>query len=100
MSTTPGVDVTFLLPSESVTLYEPIFVNYSVENRMVEPIHLDLGLARKDNFEFSVSAGLWAHRTKSIYEQSADALYRPGTVTLAPSTVLRGRLVLSEWVAF
>jgi hypothetical protein len=92
------VNVTFSLFAESVTLHEPVFVAMCLENGTAEPVRVDLGPGRKDHIEFSISDALWIHRTASLYERRGDAAYRLGTLTLPPSTALRRRLVLDEWV--
>ena len=49
------VTVSFSLAQPAVTLHEPVFVDFAVENGLPEGIRLDLGLDRKGKFAFTVA---------------------------------------------
>jgi hypothetical protein len=103
MRPTEYVLASFTLPSPSVTLHEPILVDFSIQNGRAEPIRFDLGPDRKDHFEFSILAldgsSSWAHH-REVDPDPAGRAYALGAMSLRPEEVFHTRLLLDEWLSF
>lgn len=49
-----GVTILFTIPESNVSLHEPVYVQFSIQNGLDEDVRFDMGLDGKHNFEFSV----------------------------------------------
>ena len=88
----------FTLSQSSVTLHEPVFVNFSVRNKLSESIRLGLGHNRKSNFEFTIIDP--AGSIISGQRPSEEGFGRVGDISLEPSEEYSQRLLVNEWYQF
>ena len=93
-----GVFVSLALSQSTVTLNEPVFADFVVENALDERVRFDLGHNLKSNLEFNITGpqGL----TSSGLRLSEEGLGRIGRMSLEPNEAYRQRLVLNEWYHF
>jgi len=90
-----GVNVSFALPESSVTLNEPIFVDFSIHNGLTESIRFDLGKDLKTNFDFMIT-----HPDGSKVQAPrlpTGGIGQIGKRSLVPKTTYTQRLLLNEW---
>lgn len=92
------ISISYTLSESSVTLNEPVFVDFSVHNNFLESIRLDLGNNRKGNFEFTITEPdgsiVSGHRPKE------EDFGRLGEVSLEPNQKYSQRLLVNEWYQF
>lgn len=92
------ISISFKLSESGVTLNEPVFVDFSVHNRFLESIRLDIGNNRKGNFEFTITEPggyiVSGHRPKE------EDFGRMGKVSLEPNEKYSQRLLVNEWYQF
>lgn len=92
------ISISFKLSESDVTLNEPVFVDFSVHNRFLESIRLDLGHNRKGNFEFTITEPdgsiVSGHRPKE------EGFGRLGEISLEPNEKYSQRLLVNEWYQF
>jgi hypothetical protein len=93
-----GVVISFALPQSGVTLNEPVFADFSIENALDEGVRFDLGHNRKSHIEFTI---IYPDRSRSPgLRLSEEGLGRIGRLSLKPKETYRQRLLLNEWYAF
>lgn len=82
-------------------LFEPVYATFSVENNTTKAIQFDLGLNRKDAFEFSITSPDGAiHQTGKLQHDPDGAFGAIGNVSIAPGQTYSQRLLLNEWYDF
>jgi hypothetical protein len=86
------------LTEASITVHEPIFVDFSVHNGRAEAINLDLGFNRESNFSFAITkeGGLTAQARRA----EMGGMGREGKISLSPNETHRQRLLLNKWYQF
>ncbi len=92
------INISFTLSESSVTLNEPVFLNFSVHNRFPESIRFDLGHNRKSNFEFTITEPDGS--IVSGHRPSEEGLGRLGDISLKPDERYSQRLLVNEWYQF
>lgn len=92
------ISISFTLSESSVTLNEPVFVDFSVHNRLQESIRLDLGHNRKSNFEFTITEPDGS--IVSGRRPGEEGLGRLGDIPLKPDERYSQRLMVNEWYQF
>jgi hypothetical protein len=92
----------FSLPSSSVTLHEPVFVDFTLRNVEGGSLRVDLGPDLKDHFEFSIvePADLVRGALRYPKNHGADRASRLGDLSLGPGKAFSHRLLLDEWWHF
>jgi hypothetical protein len=90
-----GVDVSFTMTEASLSLHEPIFVEFSLHNSGAEVIRLDLGSNRERNFTFAITKD--GARTAQARLAEAGGMGRGGKISLSPNETYRQRLLLNKW---
>lgn len=88
----------FTISQSNVTLHEPVFVNFSVHNKLLESIRLDLGHNRKSNFEFTITEPDGS--IISGQHLGEEGFGRVGDISLEPSEEYSQRLLVNEWYQF
>lgn len=88
----------FTLTDSSITLNEPVFVDFSVRNTHSETIHFDLGHNRTSRFVFTITepGGVVVYAPKL----SEEGLGLIGEVSLSPGEECTQRLVVNQWYPF
>lgn len=95
---TSRVSVSFVLPSEGVTLHEPVLLQFSIRNGLAEPIMFDLGKNRNSRFIFTIiNPHGAARRVGPLSEIGFGAI---GKITLAAGDTFRERLLFDLWFQF
>lgn len=80
------------------TLHEPVVVQFSIKNRLNEPISLDLGHNRKTSFLITVLKPNGS--IVRVPELSSEGLGAIGRISLDPMQQYSQRLLLNEWYDF
>jgi hypothetical protein len=93
-----AVTVSFSLAQSAVTLHEPVFVDFAVENGLPEGIRLDLGLDRKGKFEFTVVRPDGSRFRLPALERGSWAA--PPEVRVPAGGSYKQTLLLNEWYQF
>ena len=82
-------------------LFDPLYAIFSVQNNTGEVIQLDLGLDRKEAFEFSITSPDGAvHQTGKLQHDPDGGFGAIGNVSIAPGQTYSQRLLLNEWYDF
>jgi hypothetical protein len=96
---TEGVSVSYSLEPSVITMREPLVVRFDVLNESTQPITLQLGTDRKENFSLVIQ---WPDGSK--HERPPlplrEGAFRLGNVHLGPGERLREQLLLNEWASF
>jgi hypothetical protein len=95
------VTISFSLPETTVSLHEPVYIQFSIENDLSEAVRFDLGYDGKHNFEFTV-----IEPNGSVVRTPPPAM--PSSVLgrwvdrapVAPGKTFTKRLILNEWYEF
>jgi hypothetical protein len=88
----------FRLIQDSVTLQEPVFVEFTLRNGSAEPIETDLGFNRKQNFDFTITTP--DRRRVSAPSVAAEGFGAAGRISLRPGETYRQILLLNERYSF
>lgn len=93
------VSVSYSLEQSVITMHEPVVVRFDVLNKSTQPIKLQLGLDRKENFALALQ---WpdgsTHKRPPLPRR--EGVRRVGNVDLGPGERLRHPLLLNEWAGF
>lgn len=85
---TEGVSVSYSVEPSAITLHEPLIVHFDVLNESMQPITLQLGTDRKENFSLVIQ---WPDGSK--HERPPlplrEGAFRLGNVDLGPGKRLR-----------
>lgn len=94
----PGVEVHFSLRRPTVSLGEPVYVDFSVSNGLAQPVRFDLGADRKERFKFTILRADGSRVDVPQFRRGGFTL--KGDISLAPGGMYSQALVLSEWYRF
>jgi hypothetical protein len=90
--------VSYSLVSSKLSLHEPVIVNFTIDNVLMEPVTVDLGPDRKEGFRFTVT------QPDSISTRLPplirEGLARIGKVAVEPGQSYTQRLLVNEWFGF
>lgn len=96
-----AVTISFSIPESTVSLHEPVYIQFSVHNGLDEGVRFDPGLDGKHNFEFSVKKPDGSvvripptTMPSSVLGRSIDSS------PVAPAKTFMKRMVLNEWYQF
>lgn len=87
--------VTFSLASRSITLYEPMMIEYAVHNTRSEILAFDLGRNRKENFRLVLTPPDGQVLTRQLSIKEGIAI--PGRIAVQPGQSYRQTLLVNEW---
>lgn len=92
------VKITFEIPKLSVSLHEPVFVNFQILNGHTEEIRLNLGPGRKQNFQLTIidPDGV----TVRPLQARTGGFTASGQIAIPPGKVYKQTLLLNEWYSF
>jgi hypothetical protein len=93
-----SVEISFKFKRASVTLHEPVFMEFSVRNTLPGTISLDLGLDRTRNLVFSVTCPDGTVRSK--LQLVGGGIGFSGALSLPPGQVYSQELLLNQWWQF
>ncbi len=85
------------LASDTVSLNEPVIVNFTIHNTLSKPLKVDLGSGRKEGFRFAV---VGPSGTKSRAKPHMKGISRAGDMTIQPGQSFTQGLCLNEWFQF
>lgn len=93
------VRVSYSVEPSAITMHEPVIVRFDVTNESSQPIRLQLGADRKENFSLVIQ---WpdgsTHKRPPLPRR--EGAFGLGTVELSPGERLRHKLLLNEWASF
>jgi hypothetical protein len=92
------VTVSFSLSQSSITIHEPVEVQFAVQNGGQESIHLDLGANRMEGFAFSITQP--DGTTVQPSAPGEGGLTTEGEVSVLPGQTYTQNLLLNEWYDF
>lgn len=93
-----GVTISFKMLEPTVTLHEPVRVDFSIHNGLPEQIEFDLGFNRKGNFDFIVTEA--GNIKKHLPRLSEEGPGRIGRLSLDTGQTYSQILLLNEWYHF
>jgi hypothetical protein len=92
-----GVTVSYVAPRADLTLKEPVFIDFRVENRTLEAIQLDLG----ENYYGGFQATVVRPDGRVVNGGGfGDGIATRGNVTVPPMGVYSRRLLFNRWFDF
>ena len=94
-----GVKVSYSVEHPVVTMHEPVIVRFDVSNESTQPITLQLGTDRKENFSLAIQRPDGSKHERPPLPLREGA-FRLGNVDLGPGKRLREQLLLNEWASF
>ena len=92
------VVVSFTMESPSVSLHEPVFVDFSVHNDLQQAVAFDLGPNRERNFDFSIVEP--NRSTVAVPQLQRGGMSVPGKISLPAGETYRQKLLLNQWYQF
>ncbi len=92
------VDVSFTLAESSVTLHEPVYVDFTIQNDFGEEIQFDLGFDRLGSFTFSITDPTGWRRQVRV--QPREGMARTGTLSLGGGQTFKQRILMNELYQF
>jgi hypothetical protein len=92
-----AANVTYTLASSSIGLHEPVFAEFAVQNPLTSPIHFDLGLNRRSNFEVAITQ---PNGVTVIRRLSSEGFGSSGAMSVAAGESFHTRLLLNRWSDF
>jgi hypothetical protein len=96
---TEGVSVSYSVEPSVITMHEPLIVHFDVLNESTQPITLQLGTDRKENFSLVIQSPDGSKHERPPLPRREGA-FQPGNVDLGPGKRLRQQLLLNEWASF
>jgi hypothetical protein len=97
--TAQDVTTSYSLPSQKITLHQPVIVTFKVINATGTPVSLDLGYDRKGGFAFSLTGPDGVKLELPVYG-IREGLSLIGTVSIQPRGTYAQTLILNEWYNF
>jgi hypothetical protein len=94
----PLVDVEISVKAPRITLKEPVVLTFEVTNGSEDPVQIDLGNDRKENFKISIIPP--SGNEISLPQLRKSGFRRAGNVQIAPGGKYLQHIVLDEWFAF
>ena len=92
------VVVSFSLAQAHLSLHEPVFLNFTIENRTSDPVVVDLGANHKEAFLFAIVKPDGSKAELPQMSPEGSALV--GKARLRPGQKYSRRLLLNEWSEF
>jgi hypothetical protein len=92
------VEISFKMLEPTVTLHEPVRVEFSVYNGLPEQIQFDLGFNRKGSFDFFITAP--GENKVHLHRLSEEGPGRIGRLSLATGQTYTQVILLNEWYRF
>jgi len=94
-----GVNVSYAILGGDVTLNEPVFLVLSVDNRLSEPVSVDLGRNSDSGFRAKLTRpdGKVVDR---LHSESPDEIFVLGVESVPPLNTFAKRLLLNKWFVF
>jgi hypothetical protein len=94
------VSVRYDSPSR-LSLAEPVVVKFTVENQGEQPIRIDLGFDRTENFVVTVIDPAGTPHTATLLKRCGpDCAGRGGRIVVPPSQSFSHQLMLNDWFRF
>ena len=95
-----GVNVSYAIAGGDVTLNEPVFLVLSVDNRLPEPVSVDLGMNYDSGFRAKLTRpdGKVVDRSQPVARTSEIVV--PGVEFVPPLKTFAKRLLLNKWFVF
>lgn len=93
-----NINVSFSLENAQISLNEPIFLNFVLQNNSEQTVNLDLGQDRKEAFKFMVifPDGKELQLDQLIH----NGISIGGNISVKPNQTYAQRLLLNEWIEF
>lgn len=92
------VIVSFSLAQAHLSLHEPVFLNFTIENRTSDPVVVDLGANRKEAFLFTIVKPDGSKAELPLKTPEGSALV--GKAWLHPGQKYSQSILLNEWSEF
>jgi|GEM_PF-1241846 len=92
------VTVSYSPADASLSLHEPVVLNFAVSNGSQQPVSLDLGQDRKEAFSITVKGP--DGRRVQLPPLRREGISLVGTIPLAAQQTYTQRLLLNEWYEF
>ena len=93
-----SIETSFALTGPTITLHEPLFIEFSIHNPLGQGVHADLGIDRKANFLFSVTRPDGS--IVPLPRLKLGGFRRSGNITVAANETYRQSLLVNEWYEF
>jgi hypothetical protein len=93
-----GVSVAYSVEPTVITMHEPVIVRFDVFNESTQPITLQLGVDRKENFSLVIRRPDGSEQKRPPLPRR-EGVFRHGKVNLGPGDRLRHQLLLDEWAS-
>lgn len=94
----PAAVVSFAISRPTVTLHEPVYIEFSIRNGTHEPIQFDLGKNREARFEFTITDS--GGNTVGPFHLTEAGFGASGHIPLARGETYTQKLILNEWYQF
>ena len=85
------------LASDTVSLNEPVIVNFTIHNALSKPLTVDLGSGRKEGFQFTV---VGPTGTKTQVKPRVKGISRVGEMTIESGQSFTQGICINEWFQF
>ncbi|MCI0561162.1 MAG: HEAT repeat domain-containing protein [Nitrososphaera sp.] len=92
--------ITFDLVTRKVSLHEPIYVEFVLNNNSADSISLDLGDNRKGAFQFAITPPNGERTKVPPLIKRGEGIVGSGKLTLSQGEVYLQRLLVNEWYKF
>lgn len=92
--------ITFELITPKVSLHEPVYVEFVLNNSSADSINLDLGDNRKGAFQFTITAPNGESTKVPPLTKKGEGIVGSGKLSLNQGEVYRQRLLVNEWYKF
>ena len=95
----PGVTAAFDLQSPSVTLHEPVAIEFSLRNQSAEVVTIDLGYGREGNFQFEIIQPDGSTFSPPPLPRH-EGITRLPELSIPAGETYRQKLILNKWCPF
>jgi hypothetical protein len=93
-----NISISFSLEKAQISLNEPIFLNFVLQNNSEQNVNLDLGQDLKEGFKFTVK---FPDGSELMLPQlSHQGIARRGNITIKPDQTYTQKLLLNQWTEF
>jgi hypothetical protein len=98
----PHMEMKFYAEEKTISMGEPVNIEFRAMNNARAPMRLDLGLNRQGAFRFDIGAtdGTVAHVSAPSLVGGTEMLGRINLVSLAPGEMYKQLVRLSQWYSF
>jgi hypothetical protein len=95
------VTISFSIPESTVSLHEPVYIQFSIHNGLSEAVRFDLGYDGKHNFEFTVIEPDGSVVRTLPTKMGGEVMGRwVDRAPLAPGKTFTKTLLLNQWYDF